>query len=207
MFWVVMTVPLWLSASGPEPEVTLSEKKGSEFVSSIKVKVNAPFSEACLVLEKFFRQYKYQLDSLFDWALGDLKLRGEKDDMISIALKSHDCADGGARVNGVMDLYINALNKNFPATTYETDLTFERKGSDHAVVYYHLLRCDNVIDYVHANLTVARAEGNSSELTLNVRFKATLPYNLMSRKQYRDNIEWRLVRLTSNMRDEAERAC
>lgn len=199
-----LLLPLLARAGGQTPEVTESDKKGSEFVSNIQVTLNATYEQACLTLDKFVRQYKYSLDSLFQWALRGMKLKGEKDDMISINLKTHTCAEGSDHVDGVMDLYVSILRQDFHDTTYDVTLTREEESDGTLAVYYDLSRCDKVIDHARARLAVTRNSDNTSCLTLDSRFKATLPYNLMSKKQYRDNIEWRLVQLVSNLRDEAE---
>ena len=70
-----LLLPLLARAGGQTPEVTESDKKGSEFVSNIRVTLNATYEQACLTLDKFVRQYKYSLDSLFQWALRGMKLK------------------------------------------------------------------------------------------------------------------------------------
>ena len=202
--WLLWLLTLPALARESSPEVLHSDKEKGEFVSNIRVMVNAPYEQTDLVLDKFVRQYKYSLDSLFDWALVGMNLQGEKDDMINIGLKSHTCAPGSDQVDGVMDLYVTILQLNFSGTTYDVTIFKKQEADGTAAVYYDMPRCDKVIDHANARLAMARADEHTSMLTLDVHFKATQPYNLMSRKQYRDNIEWRLVQLMDNLRKEAE---
>ena len=81
-----LLLPLLARAGGQTPEVTESDKKGSEFVSNIRVTLNATYEQACLTLDKFVRQYKYNLDSLFEWALRGMKLKGEKGTSVKLGV-------------------------------------------------------------------------------------------------------------------------
>lgn len=197
-------IPVYGSAQQKEPEVTLSDKEGGRFVSNLKVEVKAPYKQTQSVLNKFAEQYCGDLDGLFRWALSDLKLKGEKDDMISINLKSHTCMPGQAKMEGLMDMYVSILRKDFRDCTFETTIDLKEEAGK-TLIAYEMPRCDNVIEHVNARLTALCTGENSSELTFEVAFKAQNPYNLMSKKQYRENIEWRFVKFLSNLRDEAER--
>ena len=202
--WLLWLLTLPALARESSPEVLHSDKEKGEFVSNIQVMVNAPYEQTDLVLDKFVRQYKYSLDSLFSWAFTGMNLQGEQNNMIRINLKSHACDPGSDQVDGVMDLYVTILRQDFSDCTYDVAIGKQQADDGTSAVYYDLSRCDKVIDHANAQLTLARADNDTSTLTLDVHFQATLPYNLMSRKQYRDNVEWRLVRLVSNLRDEAE---
>lgn len=201
LFIVLLPSLLW--AEGVQPEVLLSGKQGGEFVSSIRVAVHAPYEAVEEVLHKFYRQYRDNLDGLFDWALKDLNLKGERDDMISVNLKRHMPDDEAGVVQGVMDLYVKILGQDFPDTEFETTIRLET-GEAQSVIRYEMLRCDRVIDHVTASLSAEKTEDGQALLTFDTAFRARNPYNLMSKKQYRENIGWRFVKFLSNLRDEAE---
>ena len=151
-----LLLPLLARAGGQTPEVTESDKKGSEFVSNIRVTLNATYEQACLTLDKFVRQYKYSLDSLFHWALRGMKLKGEKDDMISINLKTHTCAEGSDHVDGVMDLYVSILRQDFHDTTYDVSWDIRQSGVDLQVMASGAFVASAKSDSKHCRITLRK---------------------------------------------------
>lgn len=202
-FWVML--PALLFAGTLPPEVLQSDKDGGDFVSSIKVQVNASYEQAENVLERFVTQYKECLDSLFDWALTGLDLQGEDNRLIMVNLKSHHFNPETGLVAGEMDLCVPILRQKFPDTRFVTRIDLHSEQAGHSTVSYAMTRCEKIIEHVDASLEAMLTADGKTELHFNARFKTTMPYNLMSKKQYRENVEWRFVQFVSNLRDAAEK--
>lgn len=187
-----------------EPVFVVSDYKKGDFITTVKITVNASHDKTNEVLNKFISQYHNDLDALFGWALKDLKLKGEEDKFIMFNLRSHTYDKSKNQIKGAMDIHVGPLNQDFASTTYETTLTKKESGSNTTIVY-EILRCDNVIEHVDASFKVLQKADNIAEIVFDVAFTPKRPYHLMTKKQYRENIEWRFGKFLSNIRDEAEK--
>ncbi|NDV45562.1 hypothetical protein D0T49_00650 [Paludibacter sp. 221] len=189
-------------AQQSEPDISSEYKKG-EFITTIKIASNASWQNVQKIADLFVYQYNTNLEGLFGWALKGLKLRGEQDDFITFNLKSHNYNETQNKVDGVMDIGIKLLKKDFTNTGYETTVSKHQEGN-RITIRYEMLRCDNVINHVDAKFDIAKRTDNTIECIFTANVRLEKPYSLMTKKQYRENIEWRFARLLSNITSKME---
>ncbi|MDL2239307.1 hypothetical protein LJC73_03820 [Bacteroidales bacterium OttesenSCG-928-L14] len=191
-------------AQKQDAKILLSDYTKGKFITSVSIEINAPYEKVDGTLDKFISQYNNHLDELFIWAIKDLKLQGEKDDFIMFNIKSHTYDENTNRVGGNMDINVTFMKRNFPATRYETSLS-KFSSENKTEIVYEMHYCENVIDKANAKIVITPTTVNSTLLTFDVNLGLSSPYHLMTKKQYRTNIEWRFAKLLSNIRDESEK--
>lgn len=188
-----------------EKTTATSKYEKGEFISRITVAVNASDEKIHDVLNNFVYQYNNDLPQLFDWALKGLKLQGEEDDFIMFNLRSHSYNQSDKHVDGVMDINVVFLKRDYPDIPYRTILQKKNDTGSDIKMDYEMLECEKVIQHVDAGFEIVRLTDTQAKITFDVKVKLQRPFNLMTMKQYRENIEWRFAKFLSNLRDEAEK--
>jgi hypothetical protein len=149
-------------------------------------------------INKFISEYSGNLQALFGWALKGLKLQGEKDGFIEFNIKSH--TPENQIIIGKMDIAVKLMGKQHNNVAYKVKIEKTKTADNLTEISYHLYDCEEVISSAKATLTITKLESNTYDYKLVVRTTLTKFYNaLMSRKMFRENIEWRFSKLTDNL--------
>ena len=201
MFFTVVSCSLALQAA--ETEVS-TEYKGGEFVTTVNLPVYASDEKIHFVLDKFISEYNDDLAGLFKWALTGLKIHGEPDDFIMFDLKSHIFDKQSKVIDGIMDINVAFLQRDYADVAYKTTLKKEKRSDYDIFVQYEMLECEKVISHVDAEFRINRIDESYVECIFFVKVKLQRPFNLMTKKQYRENIEWRFAKFMENIKREAE---
>ncbi|GHT17770.1 hypothetical protein FACS189429_2630 [Bacteroidia bacterium] len=149
-------------------------------------------------VNNFLSQYKNNLKALFLWALKDVKLQGEKDNFIEFNIKSHTLDN--QIVAGKMDIAVKPLGKKFNDVAYKVKVEKTRATDDMVEVSYYLYDCQEVIQSSKATFSITKLSPTTYECKLIAQTKLAKFYNmLMTKKMFRDNIEWRFCKFVENM--------
>jgi hypothetical protein len=182
--------------------ITTDYTKGY-FVTRAEATVHAAYSKAALVIEKFIQQYNHDPNGLFRWALVGMKLHGEQDDFIMFNIKTHTLENN--YVSGVMDLDVPPLSKKNKDVAYKVRIYKEEVAGKGLVLRYEMVECEKVIEHAVAQLSIAQESNHDATLHFEAKVKMGLPYSMMTKKQYRENIEWRFARLLENLGNEMQK--
>ncbi|MDR2824449.1 MAG: hypothetical protein LBB41_04540 [Prevotellaceae bacterium] len=156
-------------------------------------------------INNFVSQYKGNLNALFPWALKGLKLQGEKDDFIEFNVKTHTLEK--QIVVGKMDIAVKLLGKKFTDVGYKVKIEKTKSSDDVAVISYYLYDCEEVIQSAKATFTVTKLNSTTCECKLVASTTLVKFYNMvMTKKMFRENLEWRFQKFTENMAKNAANA-
>lgn len=194
-----------LSVAQKQDATVSSNYKKGEFLSTASIVIDAPEKVVHGVIDDFVNQYNNDLDKLFTWALKGLKLQGEADDYIVFNIKSHKYDKAENIVEGVMDMNILLLKRNFENVKYKTTTIQKLNTENEYVLEYQMTECEEVMEYVDAVIHATRIDDNKTKCSFDVKVRLEFPYKLMTMKQFEASLEWRFTRFLSNLRDEAER--
>jgi hypothetical protein len=174
------------------------------FTVKVEQRVNVSEEKMNAIIDKLINQYKNNLPLLDSWAIKGLKLRGEKDNFIIFNIKSHK--PDGQNIDGVMDIKIVPLSKNYQNVTYDVDL-FKTKKSDYDYnIHYSLTNCTEVISSAKAEINIKFSDSENAVVTLVANVQLTRSYNmLMSKKQFEENLSWRFEKFVTNLIAEANK--
>jgi hypothetical protein len=178
----------------------------SKGVFTVKVEQRVSVSEEKMnaTVDKFIDQYKNNLPLLDGWAIKGLKLRGEKDNFIIFNIKSHK--PDAQNIDGVMDIKIVPLNKNYQNVTYDVALFKTKKSDFEYDIHYSLTNCTEVINSAKAVINIKVSDNGNAAVTLVANVQLTKSYNmLMSRKQFEENLSWRFEKFVTNLIAEANK--
>ncbi|MDR0371177.1 MAG: hypothetical protein LBH80_04915 [Prevotellaceae bacterium] len=203
---IILTAAICFAGVLPSQNTQKSSSKTKGlFRTTVSLDIKSSNEKALTVIDKFIDQYNHNIPPLFGWALTGIKLQGEKDSFIEFNIKSHDYNKTNNTVNGVMAINVGMLGKHFENINYKTQLRKEVKPDNSVILRYEMLECEEVISKVVAELNVVQKTADTVQLTFAVDVKLSMPYNLMTFKQYRENLEWRFVKFLQNIRKELEK--
>lgn len=201
----ILLILTTISANAQKASATTSHSKGT-FTSTVKIKGEVTNEAVQATINTFFNQYKNNLNGLFEWALKDLKLQGEADDLIVFNIKSHTLNNN--MVNGVMDIIISPINKKYNNVKYNVSLNLKKTKDTPQIIEltYNMTDCEEVIKSASAVLTVTQSDAGTATCTLTANVQLTRFYNpMMSTKMYKEHIEWRFTKLVENLYADALR--
>jgi hypothetical protein len=203
---IMLTIAICFASVLPSQNIQKSSSKSKGlFRTAVSLDIKSSHEKVLAVIDKFIDQYNYNIPPLFGWALTGIKLQGEKDNFIEFDIKSHNYNKANNTVNGLMGINVNLLGKNFENINYKTRLKKEVKPDNNVILRYEMFECEEVINKVVAKLDVVQKTADTVQLTFDVDVKLSMPYNLMTVKQYRENLEWRFVKFLQNIRQELEK--
>jgi hypothetical protein len=179
-------------------------KKGI-FTTVVTTPIKASGSSVQTVMYEFMDQYNNNLAALFKWATKSLKLQGEPDDFIIFNIKSHHYDKVANSVKGLMDIDVPFIGKSNKNISYTTRWIRQNDDLQHFKWQYAMPECDKVIDNASADFDIVQKNEDEFLCTFEVKIKLEFPYKMMNMKQYRENLEWRFVKIIANIKEEMER--
>ena len=187
--------------------ITVSSRfENKHFVTHCKIKIDASTTVADKLIDDFARQNKYHLDSLFTWALKDLKLQGEEGELLEYNLKSTVYNPETDIVLGKMDVRVPGIHtvKDFSVLTRTTKSIAENGDID---MFFEVLDADAFIKTTTAMLKVVRIDEKSVWCTLESKMSFGWFFNIfITQKRYKETAEWRFKQLMINLKETAEEA-
>jgi len=194
-------------AAFPNDSITVSSRfENKHFVTHCKIKIDASNIVADKLIDDFIRQNKYHLDSLFTWALKDLKLQGEEGELLEYNLKSTIYDPETDIVHGKMDVRVPGIHtvKDFLILTRVTKNVSEDGDID---MFFEVLDADAFIKTTTAMLKVVRIDEKSVWCTLESKMSFGWFFNIfITQKRYKETAEWRFKQLMINLKETAEEA-
>ena len=191
----------------PNDSITVSSRfENKHFVTYCKIKIDASNTVADKLIDNFIRQNNYHLDSLFTWALKDLKLQGEEGELLEYNLKSTAYNSETDIVHGKMDVRVPGIHtvKDFSVFTRATKSTSKNGDID---MFFEVLDADAFIKTTTAILKVVRIDEKSVWCTLESKMSFGWFFNIfITQKRYKETAEWRFKQLMINLKETAEEA-
>ena len=167
--------------------------------------VSAPASVANSIVDTLVYQFQTDPERLFDWAFVGTTLQGDKDkDAFQLVWKENTYVPEENSSRLLFDVVVPGFT-TFRDLTLETTLTdtFDTRGNRHARLDLHY--SGNMLRVFNLTFSVLPVTHDSCTLILDGEVKFGWFFNMfISRKVYRNVIEWRLQRFLLNVRRRAE---
>ena len=187
-------------------DITISSRfEDGHFVSHCKVKVDVSDAVAHKLVDDFIRQSKYHLDSLFMWALKDLKLQGEKGELLVFNLKSGKYDSKSNVVHGKMDVSVPGIYTidDFSVDTRTTKTVAE---NGQITMFFEVTEAAAFVKTTTATLKIVRIDEKTAICTMNSRMSFGWFFNIfITQKRYKEMAEWRFKQLMVNLKKTAEK--
>lgn len=140
---------------------------------------------------------------LFDWALKDLGLQNENNELI-IVFKSSAHDEKTGITHGVFDIVVPHFTtfKNIRVDAKVSKIKYTNGSSKvNADILYSTL----LLDKAFGTLTVIPQKNNEQIFVTNIRIKFGWFFNLfITKKRYKSIVEWRVEKFTENMKNQCE---
>ncbi len=199
LFYVASTAFIFASE---EVNVSSSYENG-HFITRCAVRLKASDAIVHKMIDDFVRQDKYHLDSLFTWALKDLKLQGEEGEILVYNLKSTVYDADKDIIRGKMDVSVPRVYtvKDFLVDTRVTKIV--KNGE--VEMYFEVLKADAFVKTTTAKLNITRINKNDVYCKLESTMSFGWFFNIfISQKRYKETAEWRFEQLMKNLKKTAE---
>jgi len=175
-----------------------------EFNTFCKVWVKAPENVAKSVVTDFVYQTKYNLDELFTWALKDMKLKSEKNDLLEFDFKKSIYNEKTGLVRGVGDVVVPYI-VTFPDIKVDSRLNYVDLRDGRSRVIIEVLYSDAFFKKSIGYFYLIPSE-NGCWMTLETKVKFGWFFDIfITLNKYTEIMEWRFEKLIRNLKDEAEK--
>ena len=194
---------VFVAIANPTDSVSTQHKKG-EFITYTQVVVEAPSAVVNEVIDDFVYQTKYDLDALFGWALKNLKLRKETDEVLIFNFKStqYDAKTdiiktvGAVEIPGII---------SFPEIHVNSRMTKKTFVNGNIGVDINVLYSDAFLKSTTGVFRMIPDSGSGHcMMTLETRVKFGWFFDLfITKNTYRGIMEWRFQQLLNNIKTES----
>ena len=127
-------------SANPKDSISTYYKNG-EFISHSQIWVEAPKEVMNDVIDDFIHQTKYDLNGLFKWALKDMKLRKEKDEIIVFNFKSTKYDEKSNIIKATGDVEVTNV-MSFPEVHVNSKMTKTSLADGQVLVNIDVLYSD-----------------------------------------------------------------
>lgn len=185
-----------------EPEIS-SEKEG-KYHTRYQLKASDCADKANETADYLISDYKNNTAHLFEWALKDLGLQSDKNEVV-IVFKSSTYNPTTNVTSGIFDIKVPGI-KTFhdvrvDAIVTKTVYTSGVIKATTTIIYSSLL-----LKSATGSILFIPQKNNDLVIQTEAKFDFGWFFNLfITRKRYKDIVEWRIIRFTENMRDECLR--
>ena len=179
--------------------------KNSEFISHSQIWVEAPKDIMNDVIDDFIYQTKYDLNGLFKWALKDMKLRKEKDDIIVFNFKSTKYDEKSATIKATGDVEVTNV-MSFPEVHVNSKMTKTNLADGQVLVNIDVLYSDAFLKKTTGVFRMTPKNNKGCWLTLETKVQFGWFFNIfITQVSYKYIMEWRFKKMMQNIKAEAER--
>lgn len=175
------------------------------FTTYVQVQVDVPESIINKVVDDFIYQTKYELDSLFQWALKGLMLRKEKNNLLVFNFKSTTYDPKSELIKAVGDVEVPGII-TFPDIHVDSKMTKTSPKDGSSKVDINILYSDAFLKETTAVFRIVPHKTKGYSMTLETKIRFGWFFNIfITTPSYRRIMEWRFERLMLNIQQEAER--
>lgn len=205
---IIIFIGLFLSfceiQASPTDSISTYYKNG-EFVTYSQIWVDAPKDVMNAVVDDFIHQTKYNLDELFVWALKDMKLRKEKDEVIVFNFKSTKYDEKTNQIKAIGDVEVPNVIK-FPDIHVNSKMIKTVQPDGKTRVNIDVLYSDAFLKKTTAVFQMTPKSTRGCWLTLESKVQFGWFFNIFITKvTYRYIMEWRFRKMMQNIHAEAEK--
>jgi len=177
--------------------------KDGEFFTQCQQRVNASNQVVNEVTNDLVNDFHNASGNLFNWALKDLGLQDEKNELIIVYKSSaHDEKTG--ITHGVFDIVVPHFTtfKNIKVDAKVSKVKYTNGNTNvNADILYSTL----LLDKAFGTFTVIPQKNDDQIFVTTIKIKFGWFFNLfITKKRYKSIVEWRVEKFTENMKNQCE---
>jgi hypothetical protein len=202
---IILSLSLFtISKATPIDSISTSYKNGV-YTTYYQLWVNASDSTCNDVIRDFNYQMQYNLDALFFWALKDMNLRKEKDELMIFYFKSTSFNRATSVLRGTGDVIVPGII-TIPNVYVDSKLSVNNTHKGSYTLCLNMLNSTGFIKSMNNSFSIipSKIKGNWFVLKSSVRFDGLLNI-FITQYRFKTIMEWRLKQFIHNLSNEAER--
>jgi hypothetical protein len=202
LFFVMLSLYTFAS---PKDSISTRYKDGT-FVTYSQVAVNASDSISNRVIDRFVTQMCYDIDGLFTWGLKGMLLENEKDELLIFDFKTTKFNPSTSILRASGDIIVQNVT-SIPNLFIDSKLTQKKYADGRREVVLELASPNPFLnDMVGVFTFHPRKLGKYGYYSLRTSIKFGWFFNLfITQKRYKSILEWRILKVMDNMRNESEK--
>lgn len=178
------------------------------------VVVNAPQAKTEAVIDRLIHELQTDPQAMSDWAFagtGSEEMKAREPFYLEWKEATYRPEDHYSKI--VMDIYVNGrvMFKDAYFESFVTDTTCNVTADDGSgVLHQRDIRVDinysgSLLKMAYGNFHVLPIDANHTQLSIDVHIRFGWFFNIfISRKMYRESVDWRVEQFMNNLKDMAE---
>ena len=176
------------------------------FVTVCQTEVNASETQTNAVISRMIDEFHTTPVKLFDWALKNLGMQGQKNNEMIVVLKSSKFDKKTGITHGLVDVEVPNL-QNFQNVRIDALVKKENQSNGQLKASADVLQSGFLLKKAIGTVTSVPQHNGRQLLQTVTHIKFGWFLNLfISQKRYQSIVEWRVQEFTKNLKKEAEKA-
>ena len=183
-----------------------TEYTGDRIYKSIShIHILAPIETTTRVADDLVRDFTTQPNNLFNWAFKGLGLQGDGKDLIELIVNSYTYNTGTGVYKGNFDIIAPGF-RNFRNINIDAIITSKTNSDKSSEIELDIKNTNIILKKAYGKMIVNDKGEAGSEMNLEVQIKFSWIVDLfLTEKKYRKIVEWRIMGLLENLRNESLR--
>jgi len=188
-----------------EPHFLKTTYSNGEFITVCQTEVNAGEIQTNAVIARMIDEFHTKPVNLFDWALKNLGIQGQKNNEMIVVLKTSKFDKKTGITHGLVDVEIPYL-QDFRNIKIDAVVKKENQPNGQFKATADVLQSGLLLKKAYGTVTAIPANEDRQILQTVTRIKFGWFLNLfISQKRYQTIVEWRVREFTKNLKLEAEK--
>ena len=188
-----------------EPHFLKTTYSNGEFITVCQTEVNAGETQTNAVIARMIDEFHTKPVNLFDWALKNLGMQGQKNNEMIVVLKTSKFDKKTGITHGLVDVEIPYL-QDFRNIKIDAVVKKENQPNGQLKATADVLQSGLLLKKAYGTVTAISANEDRQILQTVTRIKFGWFLNLLiSQKRYQTIVEWRVREFTKNLKLEAEK--
>lgn len=201
--WILFLFCIQFRLNATTTDSISTTYKNSEYVTYCQLWVNAPREVVSVVVKDFEHQLKYDLETLFKWALVGLNLQKEKNELIEFNLKTTKYNSKTGMIRATGDVIVPYLI-TFPNINIDSKLDYVPMKDGKIKVNLNMIYSDAFLRKTLGTFYLL-PKSNGCWITLETHVKFGWFFDIfITQNKFKSIMEWRFHKFMSNIKNEAE---
>jgi hypothetical protein len=184
---------------------TWTKYSDGEFFSTTRTSVISSFATAQSVENDFINQFNTNFQQLFSWAFKDIgEQKDESKNAFLIEIKSTEF-DKMSGISSVITDVVVPKVKTFKDVIIRSKITQNGDNKTHSTVFIDIYYSNMLLKKAYGTFFVEKCSNNEVKLTATISVRFGWFFNIfVTKKVYKNVVEWRLKQILLNIKEEIE---
>ncbi|MDR1544285.1 MAG: hypothetical protein LBS50_07780 [Prevotellaceae bacterium] len=177
-----------------------------EFFTTTTTVVNSDFSSAQSVVNEFVRQFNNDFGKLFTWTFKDIgKQKEAEKDAFYLDIKSSEFDKMTGVTTFTADILVSGTRR-FKDVIISCKITQIGNNKTHSSVFVDIFYSNMLLKKAYGTIFVEKCNNREIKISVSVSVRFGWFFNIfITKKVYKDVIEWRLTKIAQNFKEEVEK--